>query len=105
MLTNEEQSFITFWETNRLKKKQAFRQLAIGLPAGVGLVLAILVNFFAGWYKRADMEINSMSPSLMITIMVAGIAIILFISLFTVKHRWDINEQYYRELLARKDKA
>ncbi|RYY63023.1 MAG: hypothetical protein EOO05_00635 [Chitinophagaceae bacterium] len=104
MLTKEEQSFLDYWQVHRLKKRLRFRQLAVGLPLGVVLVLAILINFFSGWYKRADMEINSMSPSQMITIAAAGFGIIIFVALFSAKHRWDINEQYYKELLAKKEK-
>jgi len=103
MLTNEEETFIAYWTEHRLRKRQWFRQLSVGLPLGVALVLAILVNFFSGWYKRADMEIRSVSPSLMITIVIASLAIIVFITLFSAKHRWDINEQYYKELLAKKE--
>ena len=105
MLSKEEQAFVEYWKENRLRKKLRFRQLAIGMPLGVILVFAILLNFFSGWYKRADMQINSMSPSQMLVIIAAAIGIILFIALFSARHRWDINEQYYRELLARDAKG
>ncbi|MET0634785.1 MAG: hypothetical protein ABWZ25_02085 [Chitinophagaceae bacterium] len=105
MLSKEEKSFLEYWEVNRLKKRLRFRQLLVGLPLGVGIVLGIVINFFSGWYKRADMEIHSISPSLMLTIFIAAVCIIIFITLFSAKHRWDINEQYYRELLNKKDKT
>lgn len=104
MLSKQEQAFVDYWKENRLRKKLRFRQVAIGMPLGVILVFAILLNFFSGWYKRADMQINSMTSSQMLVIIAAAIGIILFIALFSAKHRWDINEQYYRELLARKGK-
>jgi hypothetical protein len=103
MLTKEEESFVEYWQQHRSRKKLRFRQLLVGLPLGVAIVLGILVNFFSGWYKRADMEINSMSPSQLLTIIIAAVGIIIFITLFSAKHRWDINEQYYRELLSKKD--
>jgi hypothetical protein len=54
MLTEEEKRFIDFWEHHRLKKKQVLKQLYFGLPLGVVIVAAILVNFFSGWDKRAQ---------------------------------------------------
>lgn len=104
MLTKKETDFVQYWELNGKRKKQLYRQLSVGLPLGVGIVLAILVNFFAGWYKRADMEIRTtVTPSLIIVILVAGLGIVVFITIFSARHRWDVNEQYYKELIARRD--
>ncbi len=43
-------------------------------------------------------------PSLVLVLLVAIILIIVFISIFTVRHRWDLNEQRYRELIAKRDR-
>jgi len=102
MLTEEENRFIDYWEANRIKKKKVFKQLALGLPLSTVIVIAIFVNFFSGWYKRADMEMRA-DPSLIITVLIAAILIVIFITVFSVKHKWDINEQRYRELLSKKD--
>lgn len=102
MLTEEENRFILYWEANRLKRKRVFRQLALGLPLSTAIVIAIFLNFFLGWYKRADMELRA-DPSLIITLLVAALLIVIFITVFSVKHKWDINEQRYRELLSKKD--
>ena len=102
MLTEDEKKFIASWKVDRLRKKKLIRQLSVGLPLAVVLVIAIFINFFSGWYKRADMEIRS-SSSLIIVLMVAGIGIVVFMTVFSAKHKWDINEQRYRELLEKKD--
>ncbi len=104
MLTDEEKKFIVFWEENRARKKKVLRQLAIGLPLAVFLVIAIFVNFFSGWYKRADMEIRS-STSLVLVLMIAAVLIVVFVTVFSVRHKWDINDQRYRELLAKRDNS
>jgi membrane protein YdbS with pleckstrin-like domain len=101
-LNQEEEKFITFWEANRIRKKSVIRQLAVGLPLAVILVVAIFANFFSGWYKRADMEIRS-SSSLILVLLIAGIGIVIFMSVFSVRHKWDINEQRYLELIAKRD--
>jgi membrane protein YdbS with pleckstrin-like domain len=102
MLTKEESNFIEYWEQNRLHKKQVWRQLSIGLPLAVLLVTAIFVNFFSGWYKRAEMTMNREDSSLVLILLVAALLIVVFVVVFSVRHKWDMHEQRYRELLAKK---
>jgi len=103
MLTPDEEKFIEYWEANRLSRKKVLKQLYVGLPFAALLVIAIVVNFLSGWYKRADMEIRSNS-SLVLVVVIAGIAIVVFTTVFSVRHKWEMNEQFYRELLAKKAK-
>ena len=103
MLTPDEEKFIEYWEANRLSRKKVLKQLYVGLPFAALLVIAIVVNFLSGWYKRADMEIRSNS-SLILVVVIAGIAIVVFTTVFSVRHKWEMNEQLYRELLAKKEK-
>lgn len=100
MLTKEEKDFIIYWEQNRDNQKRFGRQLMIGLPVATLFVIAIAINFVAGWYKRAYMVMNS-APSLIPVLIIAGLAITVFIAVFSVKHKWEVNEQHYRELKAK----
>jgi peptidoglycan/LPS O-acetylase OafA/YrhL len=100
MLTEEEKRFIEYWEQNRLRRKKIWRQRAVGLPFGALLAIAICVNFFSGWYKRADLMLRT-DPSLVLVLLVAILLIVVFIVVFSARHKWDMNEQHYRELLAR----
>jgi heme/copper-type cytochrome/quinol oxidase subunit 2 len=102
MLTEDEKKFVVYWENNRAGRRKLMKQLAIGLPLAVVVVVAIFVNFFSGWYKRADMVLRSQT-SLILVLVVAAILIVIFIAVFSAKHQWDMNEQRYREFLARKD--
>lgn len=102
MLTEEEKNFIEYWEYYRLKKRKVLKQLSVGLPLGVVIASAIFINFFSGWDKRAQMVINS-SPSVIIVLLIGCLMIVVFITIFSVRHKWDLNEQRYRELLARRD--
>ncbi|GAB3026829.1 hypothetical protein GCM10027051_34570 [Niabella terrae] len=103
MYTEEEAAFIKYWEANRLKKKKYFKQFWLGLPAGLLIMIGILINFFSGWYKRATMQANA-DPSFLIILLIAGIIIVAFAGVFTSHHKWDINETRYQELLAREEK-
>jgi len=98
MLTKKEEDFIAYWEARRVKKKRSIWQFSFGLPLGVMIVLALFVNIASGWYKRADMLLRS-NASLIITIMIAAIGIVVFISIFSARYQWEQNEQRYMELL------
>ncbi len=102
MLTQNEKDFVDYWEHNRIRKKKVLKQLYVGLPLGVLIVAAIFINFFSGWDKRAQMIINT-DPSLILVVMIASLLIVVFIAIFSVRHNWDLNEQRYKELLARRD--
>jgi small-conductance mechanosensitive channel len=101
MLTKEEIKFMEYWELNRNRKKRVFRQLAVGLPLGVAIVLLIFANFFSGWFKRAEMKLRA-EPSLMLVIIGAALLIVVFITVFSAWHKWDMHEQRYRELMTKK---
>lgn len=102
MLTDEEKNFIKYWEDNRSKRKRFIAQLALGLPLGTVFVILIFINFFSGWYKRAQMELNT-DLSLFPVLLIAALLIVIFIAVFSTRHKWDRNEQRYKELLMKKD--
>ena len=103
MLTEEEKKFILYWEENRLRKKRLLWQFAAGLPLGVFLAAAIFINYFSGWYQRADMEIG-ISSSGVLVVLIGLVGIVVFIVVFSGRHRWEMNEQRYKELMTKKDK-
>ena len=103
MLSKEEQDFIKFWEQNRGKQKRFFKQIAIGLPFGVLFAVAMFLNFSSGWDKRVA-EITKTYPSfksLILVLLIALLGIVVFVSVFSVKVKWEKYEQRYRELLSR----
>jgi hypothetical protein len=110
MLTEREKAFMAYWEQNRLKEKKLFRQLLVGLPLGLLFAVPLLINFSSGWYKRANMWARGHADDNTVTvIMVAGLIILIFVAIFSKRHRWEMNEQSYRELeakeLAEKEKT
>jgi len=101
-LTKEEENFISYWSVQRLKKTQYLRKLSLGLPLAVLIVSAVMINFLSGWYGEADKIIRSNS-SVIIVVLIAIIAIVVFITIFSARHKWDLNELRYQELLRRKE--
>jgi uncharacterized BrkB/YihY/UPF0761 family membrane protein len=108
MLTEEETRFIEYWEANRLRRKRFFKQLAIGLPLAVLLVIAIFISFISGWHRQAEIELRSQSRSqpdsaVILVLVIAALLIVVFTAVFSARHKWDMLEQRYRELLAKKE--
>ena len=103
MLSKEEDAFIGYWEKNRLRRKKTMRQFLLGIPAGLLIVVPIVINFGSGWYRRANMEANSDDFNPMV-LFVALLLIVGFTAIFWQRHQWDQLEQRYRELLLRRAK-
>jgi NADH:ubiquinone oxidoreductase subunit 5 (subunit L)/multisubunit Na+/H+ antiporter MnhA subunit len=103
MVTPQEEQFIQYWQQNRDREKKLFRQLLIGLPAGMMLAIGIVASLVtAKWYERADMVANTeLNPNVLI---IAILAIIVFVAIFYKKFQWDQKEQLYKELLSKKQK-
>lgn len=101
LMTEEEKRFIAYWEQNRNKKKRLIWQLAGGMPLAVLLAAGIFINYFSGWYKRAAMQIRVDSSGVLV-VLIALILIVVFIVVFSAQHKWDMNEQRYKELMSKK---
>ena len=104
MLSEEEKKFVVYWEQHRLSKKKVIRQWLVGLPVGILFGVPIFINFFSGWYKRADMILNSrMSNNQLdpLILIIAVLLIISFVAIFSRRHNWEMYEQRYKELKAK----
>ena len=104
MLTEEEQSFLVYWAEQRLRKKKTLKQFSIGLPLGVMIIFALFVNILVGWHKKADMVLQG-NASIVITVILAAVGIVVFMTIFSRHHQWDQYEQRYQELLIKQQKS
>jgi hypothetical protein len=105
MLTEREKQFMEYWKQNRDKEKKLFRQLLLGLPIGLLFVIPIILNFSSGWYKRANMWARGHADDSSGTVLIiAALVILVFIAIFSKRHRWEMNEQAYRELESKQEK-
>lgn len=102
MLTDKELAFIDYWEKARNRQRKLVYQLAVGLPVGLLFGMVIIMNFYSGWYKRAEMIANSrFNP---VVLYVAVLIIAVFFAIFSKKFQYDQSEQRYRELLAKRNR-
>lgn len=101
-LSEAEEQYIAYWEKNRLKEKRTLNQFLIGLPLGILFASPILLNLFSGWHKLAGIYKHmGFNPVL---ILIAALAIIAFVAIFSRRHKWEMKEQQYREFLAKREK-
>src|SRR5215217_9561010 len=101
MLTLEEEKFVQYWQEQRQHKKAFLKKFSIALPVLSLLAVVFFANFLSGWYGKADKELRRHS-SLIIVILVAVIAIVVFMVIFTARHKWEQNEADYQELLKKR---
>lgn len=102
MLTKEENDFLQYWSQKRLAGKKDIKEFVKGLSKGLMIGVAIIIVIMIGWYKRANMELNSqLNP---FVFLIAIIAIGIFMAFIYQNYHWEMNEQHYLELLNKKKK-
>jgi hypothetical protein len=102
MLTEEEEKFLAYWAINGAQQKTGFRALLKGFSSGISIGAGIILLIAAGWYERADMEAHSkLNPFLLLLII---LIIAVFMAFLYRNYRWEMNQQHYLELLAKKRK-
>lgn len=101
MLNSADEAFFEYWSVHRDRERTSPRPLLIGLSCGFAIGIGIMLLLSSGWYERANMEANSRLSS--IVLLAAIMAISFFLAFFYRKFRWEMMEQRYKEILARKN--
>jgi len=100
MLSEAEESFIEYWSRKGETEKNSLRPLLVGFSFGVVFGIATVISIFSGWAIRATMVANSRLSASMLLLIIVSVSV--FMGYFYRSFRWDKNDQYYRELLAKK---
>ncbi len=100
MLTPEEEKFLAWWPENSEAQKTSRRPLFTGLSAGFVLGISIVIMLASGWDKRATMVANSKLSSVVLVVAIVIISVVM--AFLYRKFRWEMQEQRYLELKARK---
>jgi hypothetical protein len=102
MVTEQEKLFVEWWRKNRDREKRLFRQWLIGLPVGLVFALPIVLNFVSGWNKRATMWAQGHTDDDTAGVLaVAALIIVSFVAVFYKRHKWEMYEQQYLEILSK----
>jgi hypothetical protein len=105
MLTKEDENFLKYWSQQRVRRKSIFGAVSAGLPLGVFIAIGLTASLIAASFHRKANPILHNYSSLVITVMVAGLGIVFFITYFSAQHKWEQNELHYQELLKKKELA
>lgn len=106
MLTDHELRFIAYWEKVREPKSRFSAKLAGGLPMAMLFGLPILLFmvvvriFFKDWYAK----ISHFGIGPFIAAIVAVMIAIVFYAWFRMHFKWEMNEQFYKELKTKQKK-
>lgn len=103
MNLKDDTTFLAFWEKNREQQRKSLRPFMVGLSAGFAIGMALILVLTSGWYERAHMVANSRLSS--VVLLLAILLISCFMAYFYRKFRWEMLEQRYLELKARKKAA
>ena len=98
----DDEQFFDYWAKNSLKEKSSSRALLLGLSSGFAIGACVLVAILTGWYPRATMEANSKMSSAVLFIAILLISV--FIAFVYRKFKWEMQEQRFLEISAKKNK-
>lgn len=99
----QDEDFVKYWAENREKQKTSIRPLLVGMSAGFMIGILILISLSSGWYQRAEMVANTSFSS--VVFILAILLLSLFLAFFYRKFRWEMQEQRYQELMAKRNKT
>ena len=107
MISEKDNAFLLYWETNREIEKTFMSKLTRGLPMallfGLPIILLVVVIriFIPDWY----MKISATSSGMFFTAVLAMIGVVLFYAYFRMQYKWEMNEQLYQELKSKENKS
>lgn len=102
-MCKEDEAFVQYWAANREQEKKSVRPLLVGMSSGIAIGVLILISLSSGWYERANMVANTSfsTPVFLLAVLLFS----LFMAIIYRKFRWEMKEQRYLELLAKKEAA
>lgn len=100
MLYKEDEDFVRYWGKNREKQKTSIRPFLVGMSSGFVIGILILITLSSGWYERAEMVANAGLSS--VIFLLAILLLSFFMAFFYRKFRWEMQEQRFQELMAKK---
>lgn len=98
----DDDQFAAYWQENSSKEKSGSRAFMFGLSSGFAIGVAVLIVLYSGWYTRATMEANSKLSA--VVLFLAILIISVFIALMYRRFKWEMQEQRFLEIVARKNK-
>jgi hypothetical protein len=98
----DDNQFFNYWTKNREKAKSSKKAFFLGLSSGFAIGGALLIAILSGWYPRATMVANTKMSAFILFMAILIISV--FIAFVYQKFKWEMLEQRYLEILAKKNK-
>lgn len=98
----DDETFFAFWQENSEKEKSSRKAFMLGLSSGFAIGVLVLSVILSGWYQRATMEANSKMSAFVLFLAILGLSV--FIAFAYRKFKWEMNDQRYQEIAAKKRK-
>ncbi len=106
MLSPKEIEFINHWQSVRVEHSSFGSKMKRGLPMAILFSMPIIfsiaaVYFFSPeWYTKIGQKASSSFTPIFIAVFIC----ILFFAYFRMHFKWEMNEQLFQELMARKNR-
>ena len=104
MLSKKEEDFVKYWESVRIPYSSFSSKLMRGIPMSiiftVPVMLSVALVYFLSpeWYTKISQNLNiSFAP-----ILIGLFLCVLFFSFFRMHFKWEMNEQFYHELISKR---
>lgn len=107
MLTEKEERFLQYWESDRELRSRFIHKLVTGLPMAAMFALPILLFilmvylFLPDWYAK----VSSTQSGSFVMVVIAVMICIVFLAYFRMHFKWEMNEQLYQELKKKQQKS
>ena len=107
MLTQREDEFLTYWKNNREKLSTTGGKLKKGFPFAllfsfpILAFLSVIFLFFPDWAAK----ISFISTGMIVMIFIAVALLTIFVAYFRMHFQWEMNEQAYKELIAKRSRG
>ncbi|WP_037352261.1 hypothetical protein [Sediminibacterium salmoneum] len=98
----DDETFFAFWQENSEKEKSSRKAFMLGLSSGFAIGVVVITVILSGWYQRATMEANSKMSAFVLFMAILGLSV--FIAFVYRKFKWEMNDQRYQEIAAKKRK-
>lgn len=98
----DDEVFFAFWQNNSEKEKSSRKAFILGLSSGFAIGGAVIAVIVSGWYQRATMVANSKMSAFVLFMAILCISV--FIAFMYRRFKWEMNDQRFQEILAKKQK-
>jgi TRAP-type C4-dicarboxylate transport system permease small subunit len=107
MLTEKEKAFLLHWEKVRDMESGFVRKLLSGLPMAMlfGFPILLLILGVQSMMPEWSTKISKSSGGTYLFVFVAVLGVICFYAFFRKHYQWEMNEQLYKELRLKQNRA